>query len=514
MDDCFVSCIPIELMYIESQNTVSSIIDHLPGMVYRCQNDPEWTMEYVSEGCITLTGYTPSEMVRNHVISFGQVISSEDRHAVWIRVQSALCQKKPFELVYRIITRGNQEKWVRENGRGIYDDSGSVRVLEGYIADITDQIHAERKIQHQVQQFQALRNIDMAISASFDLRLVLNILLEQITTQLSVDAAALLLSKSEAGILEYAAGRGFRTNALRHTHLQYGEGFAGKAVINRQIVHIPDLNESPGKLYKSKHIGAEAFVTYFGIPLIAKGQVKGVLEVFHRTRKEVDSDWLSFLETLAGQAAIAIENATLLEDLQKSNTELMLAYDATLEGWVKILELRDHQTEGHTHRVIDMTLRLSKMIGMEDDQLQHIRRGALLHDIGKMGIPDSILLKPEPLTLDEWEIMRQHPVYAYELLAPIDYLQPALMIPYCHHEKWDGTGYPRGLKAEEIPLPARIFAVTDVWDALTSDRPYRPAWTSEATYSYIAEQAGKFFDPGITEAFFTLIQEQPPKISK
>jgi putative nucleotidyltransferase with HDIG domain len=176
--------------------------------------------------------------------------------------------------------------------------------------------------------------------------------------------------------------------------------------------------------------------------------------------------------------------------------------------------LRDRQTEGHTQRVIDMTLRLAKMIGVEDENLQHVRRGALLHDIGKMGIPDSILLKPESLTPNEWEVMRQHPVMAYELLLPINYLRPALNIPYCHHEKWDGTGYPRGLKGEEIPLPARIFAVTDVWDALTSDRPYRPAWTAQDAFAYIAEQAGRYFDPSVTEAFFMMVQEQPPKSIK
>ena len=514
MNDLPVACVPLEFTCVESQSTVTTILDNLPGMVLRCLNDPEWTMEFVSGGCFALTGYTPSELVRNQVISYGRIIFPEDRNTVWMQVQSAILQKKPFELIYRIITRDNCEKWVRENGRGIFDAEGNLCVLEGYITDITDEINAESKIQHQVQQFQALRNIDMAISASFDLRLVLNILLEQITTQLHVDAAALLLSRPDAGILEYAAGRGFRTHALRHTHLLFGEGFAGKAVINRQIVHIPDLRESPGQLRQSKQFADEAFVTYFGIPLIAKGQVKGVLEVFHRTKKVVDSDWVSFLETLSGQAAIAIDNSTLFEDLQRSNTELMLAYDATLEGWAKAMELRDRKTEGHLQRVIDMTLLLAKMIGVEDDQIQHIRRGALLHDIGKMGIPDSILLKSESLTPDEWEIMRQHPVYAYELLSPISYLRPALNIPYCHHEKWDGTGYPRGLKGEEIPLPARIFAVTDVWDALTSDRPYRPAWNTQDAFAYIAQKAGKFFDPDITEAFFRLVQEQPPKISK
>jgi PAS domain S-box-containing protein len=503
-----VDYMPLDFTCIENQSMVSNLLDNLPGMVYRCMNEPEWTMEFISEGCLELTGYTPFELIRNQTISYGHIIFPDDRSTVWMQVQSALLQKKPFELVYRIVTRDHQEKWVRENGRGIFDSEGNLYVLEGYITDITEEIKAESKIQHQVQQFQALRNIDMAISASFDLRLVLNILLEQITSQLNVDAAALLLSKPEAGTIEYAAGRGFRTNALRHTHLLFGEGYAGRAVFTRQVIHIPDLTETPGQLRQSKQLADEGFITYLGIPLIAKGQVKGVLEVFHRTKKEVDPDWMRFLETLSGQAAIAIDNATLFEDLQRSNTELMLAYDATLEGWAKALELRDRQTEGHTQRVIDMTLRLAKMVGIQDEHMQHIRRGALLHDIGKMGIPDSILLKPESLTPNEWEVMRQHPVMAYELLSPINYLRPALNIPYCHHEKWDGTGYPRGLKGEEIPLPARIFAVTDVWDALTSERPYRPAWTAQDAFAYIAEQAGRYFDPSVIEAFFMLVQEQ------
>ena len=189
-----VDCMPLEFTCIENQSMVSNLLDNLPGMVYRCLNEPEWTMEFVSEGCFELTGYTPSELIRNQLISYGRIIFPEDRNTVWMQVQSALLQKKPFELVYRIVTRDNREKWVRENGRGIFDSEGNLYVLEGYITDISDEIKAESKVQHQVQRFQALRNIDMAISASFDLRLILNILLEQITSQLNVDAAALLLS--------------------------------------------------------------------------------------------------------------------------------------------------------------------------------------------------------------------------------------------------------------------------------------------------------------------------------
>lgn len=191
--------------------------------------------------------------------------------------------------------------------------------------------------------------------------------------------------------------------------------------------------------------------------------------------------------------------------LKQAKDELAQAYDATLEGWVRALDLRDHETEGHSQRVTELTVRLSQEIGINGEALEHIRRGALLHDIGKMGIPDSILLKPGPLTDEEWAIMRKHPVYAYEWLSPIAYLRPAMDIPYCHHEKWSGMGYPRGLKGEEIPLAARIFAVVDVWDALSHERPYHDAWPRQKVLEHIQAQSGKHFDPLIVETFLKII---------
>jgi len=210
---------------------------------------------------------------------------------------------------------------------------------------------------------------------------------------------------------------------------------------------------------------------------------------------------------LSGQAAIGIDNFTLFDGLQQSNLELGLAYDATIEGWSHALDLRDKETEGHSQRVTDLSLVLAVRLGLKGDDLINIRRGALLHDIGKMGIPDGILLKPASLSAEEWVIMRKHPQIAYDLLYPIDYLRPALDIPYCHHEKWDGTGYPRGLKGEQIPLVARLFAVVDVWDAMTSDRPYRKAWTKEATLQYLRELSGTHLDPQVVEIFLTYYRD-------
>jgi putative two-component system response regulator len=194
------------------------------------------------------------------------------------------------------------------------------------------------------------------------------------------------------------------------------------------------------------------------------------------------------------------------EKLQKAHERLLEAYSATIEGWSRAMDLRDQETEGHSQRVTELTLQLAQAFGIDGEQLVNIRHGALLHDMGKLGIPDSILQKPAKLTDEEWVTMRTHPQLAYNMLFPVEYLRPALDIPFCHHEKWDGSGYPRGLMGEQIPLAARLFAIVDVWDAVTSDRPYRPAWSHEQALNYIREQSGKHFDPSIVDLFFKVIE--------
>lgn len=197
-----------------------------------------------------------------------------------------------------------------------------------------------------------------------------------------------------------------------------------------------------------------------------------------------------------------------VESLQRSNSEILAAYERTIEGWSRALDLRDEETEGHSRRVTEHTVRLAERFGIPEAQLVHIRRGALLHDIGKMGVPDHVLLKPGPLTGAEWELMKRHPEFAYQLLLPIEFLRPALDIPYSHHERWDGSGYPHGLKGEDIPFSARIFAVVDVYDALTSDRPYRPAWGKGRALTYLRDNAGVLFDAGVVEEFERMMSEE------
>lgn len=260
----------------------------------------------------------------------------------------------------------------------------------------------------------------------------------------------------------------------------------------------PRENETVRAIRKTNQTGCVMVA-----PISHRGTVLGTLTALNQIHeRDFTAQDLELLTTIATQTAIAIENIRLFEDLRRSNQNITLAYDATIEGWSRALELRDHETQGHTLRVTEMTLQFAQLLGFDGEALTHIRRGALLHDIGKMGVPDRILQKPGELTPEEWQVMRLHPQYAYEMLAPIEYLHPALDIPYCHHEKWDGSGYPRGLKGEQIPIAARIFAIIDVWDALTSPRPYRSAvWSATQTMQHIQKNAGIHFDPALIKIF-------------
>jgi PAS domain S-box-containing protein len=365
---------------------------------------------------------------------------------------------------------------------------------------------AEERLQQQLKRISALHAIDLDILSSMDLASTLQSILERVTTQLEVDAAAVWLINPELDRLDLAAVRGFRRAEPLPQSRSLSQDLP-QALLEHHLVVIPDLSQSKRPFSELPHIEGEGFVSYHGVCLTAKERPKGLLEIFRRSLLRPSSEWQDFLKTLAGQVAIAIDNAQLLEELQRSNASLQQAYETTIEGWSRALDLRDKETEGHSLRVTETTLRLARAAGMTEEELVHLRHGALLHDIGKMGVPDYILLKPGKLSEQEWALMSQHPIFAYELLSPIEFLRPALAIPYCHHEKWDGTGYPRGLRGEEIPLAARLFAVVDVWDALISERPYREAWPREKALAYMQEQAGAHFDPEVVHLFLKFLAE-------
>jgi PAS domain S-box-containing protein len=372
------------------------------------------------------------------------------------------------------------------------------------LATAIEKIYFIEETSRRLEQVQVLHKIDTAINNSLDLSLIFSIFIDQTKQQLGVDAVDILVYQPESHYFQYLVGQGFRTSAHQRSQLRLGQGYPGQAGAERKTIHKTDLRSKNAGFLRSPDFNSEEFDTYFGVPLIAKGQLKGVLEIFQRGPLEKGREWMDFLEILAGQAAIAIDNTQLFEDLQRSNVNLRMAYDETVEGWVKSMDLRDMETKSDPKLLAEMTVKLAESFGCPPEELVHIRRGAWMHDIGKLRVPDEILQKPGALSDKEWAIMRNHPQSAFEMLSPISYLQKAVDIPFCHHEKFDGSGYPRGLKGEEIPLAARIFAVVDVFDSLTTSRPFRGAWTREEALVYIREQAGIHFDPAVVEAFLKL----------
>lgn len=385
-------------------------------------------------------------------------------------------------------------------------DKGNIIGAVINFRDVTERKLSEAKIKRDMERLAALRLIDTAISGSLDLRVTLNVLLEQTIKQLHVDTSCVLLFNPHDQMLEYAMGHGFRKKRITLAKVRLGQGYAGRVAMERKTLSIPEINNIRENTLPWHFIEEEGFKAYIGVPLIAKGRVKGVLEIFNRTPLDPDMEWLEFAEALAGQAAIALDSAEMFEQLERSHNELLAAYDTTIEGWSRALDYRDKETEGHSIRVTEIAVRVCKAMGMNAEELVHVRRGALLHDIGKLGVPDSILLKPGTLTEDEFAVIKKHPDIAFKLMSPIEFLRPAVDIPYCHHERWNGSGYPRGLKGEEIPLAARIFAVIDVWDALRSDRPYRLAWPEEKAREYLRSEAGIQFDAKIVDVFLKIVK--------
>ena len=388
------------------------------------------------------------------------------------------------------------------------EDFQLLRAIADLAASAIQRATLAEQTESRLQRLSLLRTISATISATPDLNQTLDALMEQIVSQGQADAADILLYEPEAGLLRYAAGTGFRDPSFQNVALRLGQGEGGRAVLERRTVQIPDLLRADGHLQEPIWIEVENFRSYYAVPLIVKNSIKGVLETFHRQRQLPTPEWTEFLESLARQVALALDRSELIQSLMHSNEELSEAYQATIQGWSAALDLRDKETQGHSLRVANWTLRLSRAIGVTEEELSPIWRGALLHDIGKMAIADSVLLKQGMLSTMEWEIMRQHPVYAYQLLRPITFLQSALDIPHYHHEHWDGSGYPEGLAGEAIPLAARIISVVAVWDALRSDRPYRPAWPEEKVIEYIREQSGKHFDPRVVNIFLELLEQR------
>lgn len=387
---------------------------------------------------------------------------------------------------------------------------GQSLVLEENAMPAKTPLSVTANLQRMLQMMERLMEINITLNSTLALGQVLDLIMAKAVEMLECEAGSILLYNKEKDCLYFSASTSADSNKLAEIPIPLTDSLAG-AIFSKNTPLV--VNNVHHDVRHNVAVAAQAnFHTnsLLGVPMRIQNRVTGVLEALNKKQGTFTEEDVKILTAIASQAAVAIENAQLVEALQKS-------YDSTLEGWAAALDLRDKETEGHSQRVTVLTIQLAQEIGVSQEALIYLRQGALLHDIGKMAVPDRILHKHGPLTERETVIMRQHPVNAYKMLYPIAYLRPALDIPYCHHEKWDGSGYPRGLKGEEIPLHARIFTIIDVWDALRSNRPYRKAWSQKKTITYIQEQAGKSFEPGIVKSFMDVIQPlsaKKPLLSK
>ncbi|GAB4417005.1 MAG: hypothetical protein Kow002_03250 [Anaerolineales bacterium] len=373
--------------------------------------------------------------------------------------------------------------------------------LSGAITEIQENF--TKQVQHSQRQLNALMGVGQIINSAEGLDVVLDRVMDTVIALMGAERGLIMLC-DEQGEFQVEAARGMDQVNLEGEDFSVSQTIVRRVVESGEGVLTTNAQEDP-RFEKQASIVEHNLRSIMCVPLSLKDKTIGVIFVDSRMHAGLfEKNDLEVLSAFANQAAVAIDNARLFDDLQRANHELRVAYDETIRGWALALELRDRETEGHTQRVTDLTLRLAQKLGVPEDELEHIRRGALLHDIGKMAIPDSVLLKPGGFNLTERKFMELHPEIARDMLEKIQFLHPAMDIPYYHHEKWDGSGYPKNLRGEEIPFAARIFAVADVWDALTSDRPYRDPLEPEEVRQLISAQAGTHFDPKVVEAFLEL----------
>ena len=468
-----------------------------------------------SEGVIVFTNETFEEILSlksEDIIgkNCSEVFASPDL-ANWIENTASKTLDREIENFYEADLETSSTtlhiRWALSNltsWRGEHD----YFVLTG--VDITQLVESERSATHRLANIRALHEIDMAVSYHLELEKMLDVFLERLISRLGVDGADVFLIDEERSVLRFAHGKGIVTGEMDFRELPM-EGTIPSSVASSGKPYSGPLDTSSNpECPRLKNLIDMKVKDYHAVPLETRGKILGVLETFDMMQIHRDSEWNDFLQMLAAQASLAIDVALMIDNLKDSNRKIAEAYDQTLEVLVGTLEMRDMNTKKHSRRVADLTVWLAEKMGASEEEIENMYRGALLHDIGKISIPDSVLLKEGPLSEDEWKVMKTHPTTAYEVLSQVEYLRPSLDIPYCHHERWDGSGYPRGLKGEEIPLAARIFAVVDVYDALTSDRPYRKAWSKEKTVEYLLENSGKLFDPAVIEKFLEILKVSSP----
>jgi HD-GYP domain-containing protein (c-di-GMP phosphodiesterase class II) len=356
----------------------------------------------------------------------------------------------------------------------------------------------QRLIEHSICQL---------LQSSMDVRDPLPAVLELLGSAVQADAMTAVYFDQRSQRFDLLATYKLDARVIAKLKLFFETGLAGKAARDGKLVWIQDMLSSYSPLRPMSPLAHEGFRSYLALPLIGHNDLLGILEAVWQTPQDLQPSSMDLLERMAEHISFTMERTSIVKDLRHRNKELAATYNAMIEGLSRALELRDLETEGHTRRVSRLMMRFVEHMQIPPDQWDAIRQGALLHDVGKLGIPDAILLKPGSLTQQERQVMQQHAVYGYNVLAPIINLRQTLDIALYHHERWDGSGYPYGLKGEQIPLAARLFAVVDVFDALTSDRPYRSAWTHSQAIDYLKEQAGQQFDQQVVELFLEITNQ-------
>ncbi len=483
-----------EKTLVESESRFREVLENSLDASYK-RNLRTNTYDYLSPVFLRISGYTPEEFINLPVETVLELIHPDDRAGGGSVMAESLygAPGSSYRWEYRFKHKDGQYRWLHDQFTTIRDEQGEPAAWIGSVSDITERKQRENELQ-------TIADLSAILRSASTRAKMLPIIVEQLVTLLHCDAVSseMLDPLTNETIVEAAYGEWDAHVGLRQPSMTGLNAFVMKTKKPYYSNDFDGISKVAIPEITSGGIHSVA-----GVPLIAQHQLIGILWMGRKT--EISEFEVRLLASVADMTANALHRATLHEQTQKDAADLAQAYDTTLEGWARALELRDQETEGHARRVVKMTLDLAAALGIAAGELENVRRGALLHDIGKMGIPDSILLKPGSLDEREWEIMRQHPEHAHRLMEPIEYLRPAIAIPYCHHEKWDGTGYPQHLKGEEIPLEARIFAIVDVWDALTSDRPYRLAWSRKKALEYIVGQSNTHFDPQVVEAFLKII---------
>jgi response regulator RpfG family c-di-GMP phosphodiesterase len=384
-----------------------------------------------------------------------------------------------------------------------------LEILCLYVSQSIENDRLRQLNEERSNQLKNLREFELAVESSTEPLSTMENITGQVIKMLEVDAVRIWLYDPPSEMPHSVSSRGLFNKTIFLDSMPVGESYIGR-LANESLtapqnqtprLSVEDLSAETTELKVVGPLRAEGFISYHAVPLFFDSEFKGIIDVYNRKHMVCGEEWFQFFELLALLSASVITKANLISSLKTSNLQLVSSFDDTLSGLAALLDLRAREPKGHAERVSQAMLSLAREMGVPEESLVHMWRGAMVHDLGKIAVPDSILLKTGPLNEEDWRVMKNHPIHILETLWPIEYLRPALDIPCYHHERWNGSGYPHGLVGEQIPLAARIFAVIEAWDIMRCDRPFRAGWQEDKVRAYIAKQSGSAYDPNVVDAF-------------